>query len=130
MSALDEARAEHDVYSWHRTALAGGKPPLHEGDAHAGWYMTSVTQGKRPFFPATIFWEGPRDEDGNLIGDEVVRCEIAGLRRDPGEEFVWMAIRPVTEAEYDFWMGKLISDPVYYGPQRTRVRWLEGEELK
>lgn len=118
-----------DPLEWHRKALAGENPPIHEeniGDVHAGWYVRRF--GDRytaPLFPAIIFWEGEHDpETGELLGDEVLRCEILGERYDPLVEWPMLCVRPISEAEYNSLQAELFSAETYRGPQRTRVRWL------
>lgn len=119
----------YDPYEWHRRRLAGEVLPIHEIWPEAGWYMTSVTGGQKPFLPSSIFWAGPRGENGELIADETTHCEIADVPRDKFVEWQWMAIRPVTYEEYLYWKTELFSGRPYLGPQRTRVRWITDKEV-
>lgn len=113
---------------WHRRALSGEKVPYHEDEIHCGWYVRRL-EYRGPFFPCRIFWEGVRDpETGELVEDEKLRCEVAGQRRDPAEEWVWISARPISEAEYNALISELLSGR-YIGPQRTKSRWLTEEEL-
>ena len=51
--------------------------------------------------PARIWLDQNLDaEAGELLGDERLRCEVGGKERDPGEEWLWLANYPVSEADY------------------------------
>lgn len=95
-----------DVYVWHRAMLAGEKPPTYS-TPEAGWYLHKGFYG---MVPASIYWEGPIDpETGELVGDEVLRCEIGGVQNDPVEAWTWIAKRPISRAEYDERMARMIT---------------------
>lgn len=121
-NATEEQR--DDPYAWHRAALAGRKPAIYEDEPQCGWYCRR-TEYQGPLYPATIFWEGERDEDGTLISDEVLRCEVKGLRRDPDEEWVYLAKFPITQAHYLRLMGELFTEETYTGPKWRVTKWLE-----
>ena len=88
----------NDPYTWHRAALAGEKPPIHT-EPECGWFLYKAGAGK--FLPASIYWEPQTDEDGNRIGDDILRAEVGGASRDPEEIWVYLAKRPVSKSEYD-----------------------------
>lgn len=87
------------LYRWHRESLAGQKPQItHE--PQCGWFKRRLVQGG-PIVGARIFMEQPTDTDtGELIGDEIMRCEVGGKPRDPVDEWAWLANDPIPEAEY------------------------------
>jgi hypothetical protein len=54
-----------------------------------------------PFVPVKIFLEQQIDpETGELLGDEVMRCEVDGKRRVPEEEWTWVADNPISEEDF------------------------------
>jgi len=88
-----------DLYRWHRAALAGDAPPVHEGMPECGWYRTRLVKGG-PFVPVEIKVE--REicaETGELLGPERLVAVVDGLRRDPGR--IWTYLTPITRAEHD-----------------------------
>lgn len=44
----------------------------------------------------------PVDADGNLTGDERMRCEVASRERDPVDQWLWLAGHPIPESEYRY----------------------------
>ena len=87
-----------DPYDWHKRALGGEKPPIHS-EPECGWFLYKSPHG---MIPASIYWEAcPVDDDGEIIGDEVLRCEIGGEYRDPEEYWLHLAKRPITKEEYE-----------------------------
>lgn len=114
-----------DPYTWHRAALAGEKVLIHETEIQCGYFCRRM-EYRGPLFPARIFWEGDRDEEtGELLGDELIRCEVAGQRRDPEEEWPHLARLPISQAEYDSLIAELFTSENYVGPTRPIVRWIE-----
>ena len=100
MGAVSRSPTSHSrAYSWHRDALAGKKPQItHEPEC--GWFRRKLVKGG-PFVPARIFYEQPVDETtGELIGDEVMRCEVDGKRRVPDDEWTWLASDPISQEEF------------------------------
>lgn len=95
-------------FAWWRDAIAGLKPPIVIGEPQPGFYQRRLIKGG-PFVPVRIYWHGPRDAEGQLIGDEVLICEVDGKRRDAEDEWTWVAGMPITQAEYEF--------------QTKRARW-------
>jgi hypothetical protein len=72
-----------DPFEWHRRALAGEKPPLHDSP-QAGWYRT------RDRLPASIFYT----PDGKL------NAEIDGNEVDPADAWLRLCKSPVSEDDY------------------------------
>jgi hypothetical protein len=86
---------------WHREALAGRRPAIHENDPHVGWFKVRMVRGG-PFVPARIWIEREIcPETGELASDEQMICEVDGFRRDLQREWVWLAKTPISKAEYD-----------------------------
>lgn len=95
-----------DVFAWHRAMLAGEKPPTYS-TPECGWFLHKSFYG---LVPASIYWEGQIDpETGELLGDEVLRCEIGGVQMDPLEAWSWLAKRPIPKDEYERRLGELID---------------------
>lgn len=115
-----------DVYEWHTAMLAGEKPPVHEDVVQCGWYCKRL-EARGRLIPCRIFWEPQVDECGDPVGDDVLRCEVAGERRDPVEEWLYLAKYPISEAEYTTLMCELFMADVYRGPTRPAVRWIEEQ---
>jgi hypothetical protein len=90
-----------NLLKWHRSALAGKNPPVHESEPQMGWFKTRmVRQG--PYVPARIWVE--RDicpQTGELIDDERLLCEVDGERRDPDREWIWLSKYPISKTEYE-----------------------------
>jgi hypothetical protein len=87
------------LYAWHRAALAGRRPPVHEGDPHCGWYKTRLVKGG-PFVPASISITREVDANGELTCDEKLVCEVNGERRDPARAWLSICKNPISRAEY------------------------------
>lgn len=113
-----------ELYRWHTEALAGMKPATTE-EPRCGWFVRRM-ESKAPLLPASIYMAREIDaETGELLSDEILRCEVGGINRDPEDEWLWLASRPISEAEYLRLMAELFSADEYRGPQRTRARWIE-----
>lgn len=90
----------HEVlYRWHHAAVAGECPPTHM-EPECGYFLAR-RELRGQFIPASIYMDQPTDEDGELTGDETMRCEIGGQPCDPGENWPWLAKRPTCRLEYN-----------------------------
>lgn len=89
-----------EVFAWHRDAIAGRNPPIHDAP-QAGWFKRRLSKGG-VYVAARIWLDQPTDESGELIGQEEMRCEVNGERRDPQQEWLWLANYPISEAEYRY----------------------------
>lgn len=90
------------LYEWHRASLDPSVKLLAiTGEPQCGWYTRRLVKGG-PIVPARIWLHQEIDEDGELVGPEILRCEVAGKERDPDEEWMYLADSPITQAEYDF----------------------------
>jgi len=102
-------REPSDPYAWHSAAMAGEKPRItHEPEC--GWFRRRSCKGG-PFVPVKIFLEAEIDpETGELMGDEIMRCEVDGKRRVPDEEWTWIADKPISEEEYLEMIAPVFTD--------------------
>jgi hypothetical protein len=101
-----------DPYAWHRSALAGNKPPLHT-TPECGWFLRPIGKvgNERQFLPASVYWERQIDpETGEILGDDILRCEVGGVQCEPEEEWLWISKRPISEAEYMERIAALFRD--------------------
>lgn len=88
------------AYAWWRSALAGQKPPMHDGDPQCGFYRRKLVKGG-PWVPATIYLVSEQDEEtGELTGDEQFACLLNGKPADPHDQWSWLCANPITLAEY------------------------------
>lgn len=89
------------VYAWHRAALNGLRPPIHEGHPEAGWFLTRL-QARGAYVPGSIWLEQPTDPDtGELVGDETYRAEILGEEQDAGDAWLFLSKRPICRLFYN-----------------------------
>jgi len=99
------------LYAWWRAALAGGRPPVHEGEPECGWFKTRMVRGG-PWVPARIWCERDIDpETGELATPEALRCEVGGQHRDPSRAWLTLANRPISEAEFHILSAAAVADP-------------------
>jgi hypothetical protein len=50
---------------------------------------------------------------GELLDDEVLQCEVNGRYRNPFEEWLWLAMYPIPEAEYQYMAARQDWTRVY-----------------
>lgn len=88
------------LYEWHRAAMAGNAPALHDGVPHCGWFKRKLVKGG-PWVLVRIFIEREIDlVTGELTCDEVLRIEVEGLDGgDPAEH--WTYLTPITRGEFN-----------------------------
>lgn len=87
--ATQENEVTQQDWSYWQKALAGEKPPIHEGDPQSGFYKRRISR-KGPFVPVAIW----RD------GEEWVAL-VDGKPTDAEALWTWVADKPITKAEYD-----------------------------
>lgn len=90
----------NDRRAWWRSALAGDKPAITE-TPEEGFFKRRLVKGG-PWVPVQIWIEAERDEAGDLLSDEVVRCTVDGLLADVSTHWTFAAGNPITEAEFDY----------------------------
>lgn len=94
---------------WHTQAL--NDKALHldievdYDEPQCGWFLTRMRRGG-PFVPARIFLEQEVGDDGELLSDEILRCEINGNLHDPHEAWIWMCHEPIEQPAYDYLMAR------------------------
>ena len=97
---MREPTPDDVAFAWWRDALAGRSPPLRDGEPQCGFYVRRLVKGG-PLVPARIWLQREVDEEtGELIGDETMLCKVGNTMRDASDEWVWLAARPISEAEY------------------------------
>lgn len=89
-----------DGREWWRAALAGDKPAITE-EPRAGFYRRRLVKGG-PFVPVHIWIEAERDDAGDLLSDEVVKCTVDGRLADVEATWSYCAGSPISEAEFDY----------------------------
>lgn len=129
---------ESDLYRWHSAMMRGEAQPVWEGEPQAGWFVRSYSY-RGLLYPAMIFWDQPVDDEGELIGDETLRCIVvrpeepwatfAGTEVDPIGEWLQLAKRPIPKEEYtDLMLWLMLNPNTYQGPSRPLVRWYDERE--
>lgn len=89
-----------DDREWWRSALAGEKPAITE-NPEPGFYKRRLVKGG-PFVPVAIWIEEERDEAGDLMSDQIVKCTVDGRLGDVDSTWSYCAGSPITEAEFDY----------------------------
>ena len=82
----------NDPYAWWRKALVGSIG-FHEGDPQPGrykWRRRIEYRVYGPWLPAAIWL----DEYGKLA------CHIGGESRDPYDQWIWLALNPISQEAY------------------------------
>jgi hypothetical protein len=100
-------------YEWHRRALAGERPPIHENEVHAGFFKMKRVKGG-PWIAVKIELIRPVDpETGELIADEYLRAEVGGTEVTPESIWVSCCARPITKEDFDYLTGVTRWDMAY-----------------
>ena len=82
------------LHAWHSAALRG-LSPANDGTPRCGWYKRRLVRGG-VFVPARIWMvQDICPETGELLSDEVLRCEVNGIAADPEE-----ALRLANDSEF------------------------------
>lgn len=89
-----------DRRAWWRAAVAGDRPPITE-DPEEGFYKRRLVKGG-PWVPVQIWIEAERDEAGDLLSDEVVKCTVDGVLVDVHSHWSYCAGSPISESEFDY----------------------------
>lgn len=90
--------------AWHadRLTLPQGVRVLVSDEPRCGFYKRRLAKGA-VFVPARIWLEQDIDPDtGELLADEVMRCEVNGREADPDEQWSYLAGNPITEQEFKY----------------------------
>ena len=88
------------LYAWHARALAGERVQFtHE--PQCGFYKRRLVRGG-PWVGARIWLESITDGAGELVADEVLRCEVDNKAADPLGEWTHICGHPITQGEFLF----------------------------
>lgn len=86
------------LYAWHRAAVSGDAPPIHDGIPECGWFKTRLVKGG-PWVPVEIRVEREIDmETGELTAPERLVAICEGRRR-PADR-MWGSMTPISRAEF------------------------------
>ena len=121
------------LYAWHTEAIEDVSLHLditaHPDDPQCGWYKRKLVKNG-VYVPCRIWRDEPEvDENGDLISDEKLLCEVDFNRADPAEQWQWVCANPITEAEYNHlkklrrWTGDHAPHEPYANPKKP-VDWL------
>lgn len=94
--------------------MAGKKPPVHS-TPEVGWFLRYIGMAgnERQYLPASVYWQRQIDEEtGEILGDDILRCDVGGVLVDPEEAWLSIAKRPISEQEYMTRLSALFRDPV------------------
>lgn len=119
---------EHHCESLKEAKRRGIDIPHIPEDPQCGFYRARLVRGG-PWVVARIFLQQPMDKRGNLAGDEVLQCEIAGVAYDPVDRWTFLCDRPISEAEFRYGIGfrKWSDDQRIHVPKPDRVvDWLNA----
>jgi hypothetical protein len=94
------------LLAWHAAALRG-LSPVNDGTPRCGWYKRRLVRGG-VFIPARIWMaQDICPETGELLCDEVLRCEVNGTPADPEDAWSWISANPVTEQEFRYLAARI-----------------------
>src|SRR5262245_29086839 len=116
-----------EVYAWHRQALLGRAVIVNE-EPHCGWYQRRLAKGG-VMVPCRIWLHQEIGEDGELVDDERLECEINGRAADVIEQWHWLADNPITEQRFNYLTARNVW-AAWYAPDdpaanpRQPVDWL------
>jgi hypothetical protein len=98
-----------DLYAWHRSALAGDAPPIHDGLPEPGWYRRRLVKGG-PFVPVRIYVSREIDpETGELTAPELTLAESNGEQVNAAA--IWTHLEPISRADYEALLRLCASTP-------------------
>lgn len=92
----------YEAHAWWRHAVHGsGKIIAAALKPQLGFYQRKLVSGGI-HVPARIWLDQAIDDAGELIADEVLRCEINGAERNPVEAWPWLFANPISEEEFRY----------------------------
>jgi hypothetical protein len=93
------------LLSWYYRALSDQAlhlPILVDAMPECGFFKTRICKGG-PFVPARIYIEQEVCPDtGELLSDEVLKCQVNGRDKDPFDQWYWLAGNPIPIAEFNY----------------------------
>ena len=84
------------LLAWHRAALAGDAPPIHDGIPECGWYK--MRRKGAHWVPVEIYVDREFDENGDLAADEQIKASVYLEPADARE--IWTYLTPISRAEF------------------------------
>lgn len=88
--------------AWHRAALAGENPPIHDSEPEAGFFQMRLVRGG-PWVPVRIWLHQVIDgETGELVQDERLAATVDGRPADPCQIWTRCAAHPVSEQYFAY----------------------------
>lgn len=121
-STLRQPSDRNALYLWHGRALAAlvdnraadlrelaandpdALPPIQEDAPQCGYFKLRKVRAAA-FVPAKIYLEQVIGEDGELLSDEILRCEIGDELVDPLQAWPMLCLRPISASEYRYLMA-------------------------
>ena len=103
---MREPSTNATALSWYCRALNDKalhlQPEIDYNGPQCGFFETRLKSGG-PFVPARIFLEQEVCEvTGELLSDELLKCEINGREFDPIDGWERVAANPITQAKFNF----------------------------
>lgn len=117
---MREPSTDAQLLAWHRAAMAGEEPPMHDGCPEAGWYKMRQVKGG-PWEPVTIWCDREIDEEtGELASDEVMLADVFG---EPGDAYaIWTYLTPISREEHDqIFQWRLANQHRFQSRQRVNL---------
>lgn len=94
------------------------------GTPEAGFYKRRLVQNGVWIAAKVWFHTADRDEVGDLLDDEGLRCEVDGVRCNPYHEWPYIGGYPIEEREYKYlralrnWADDNSSVDAYANPRK------------
>lgn len=95
--------APEEALAWWRGALLRPEKSR-EGipdEPRCGWFKRKLAKGG-VFVPARIWLEQEIGEDGELLDDPKLLCEVNGQPAEPDDQWSYLAGNPISEAEFKY----------------------------
>lgn len=117
--------------AWWREALAipeyeRRRTPIPD-EPQAGYFQRRLVKGGI-MVPCRIWLHQEVGPDGELLDDEVLRCEVNGEPADPDEAWSYLCSAPISEAEFKYltargaWAGHYAPNEAAAQPRRP-IDW-------
>lgn len=132
---MSKPTPREELYRWHTEAIEDVSLHLditaHPDDPQCGWYKRKLVKDG-VYVPCRIWRDEPEvDENGDLVSDEKLMCEVDGDRKDAAEQWQWLCAHPISEAEFNYltetraWADRHAPADPYANPKKP-VDWLNG----
>lgn len=97
------------LYAWHANALLtdverDDRYPTTD-DPQCGWFQRRLVKDGI-MVPARIWMDQPTDDEGDLVADEVLRCEVNGEYAKPEDQWTWLCGNPIRESDFHYMMAR------------------------